>query len=143
MQARKQNSSVTGAMNKLRRVCRGAAACCCVLPVNRSCSNGPANRLAVSRVGLTIACRSPSALSPSKGSNRSLEDAICSTIAHCGHTQTCCNANIGMFWCIVSHVCKWHMLLATLCKRMQHPWGACALPCCTLDDTMEARQASL
>lgn len=149
MQALKQNSSVTGAMKKLRRVCRGLTAPRRFLLASRSCSNGPANKLAVSRVGLTTACSSPAVLSPSKASSKSLGGAVCSTKVHPGHELTmfdvfghwymACAAYQVLFVC---HRCAIDICCLSCCKRhMKHP---CELfiPYCTHDDTVGARQAS-
>ena len=70
MQALKQNSSVIGAMTKLRKDCKAGAGSGWVAPGNTACSRGPAKRVAVSRVGLTTARSNPLVVIPSKGRSR-------------------------------------------------------------------------
>jgi len=99
MQALKQNSSVTGAITKLRKICNGAMLSASDLPDSALCSKGPANKLAVNSVGWMIACSKPVLRSPNRLNSNLCAKAVCITaqMSACSHTHAplnkCCKVS--------------------------------------------------
>ena len=89
MQALKQNSSVTGAMTKLRKICNGAMLSVSDLPDSALCSKGPANELAVNSVGWMTACSKPVLRSPNRLNSNLWAKSVCITtqMSACSHTH--------------------------------------------------------
>ena len=101
MQALKQNSSVTGAMTKLRKICNGAMLSASDLPDSPHCSKGPANKLAVNSVGWMTACSRLVLRSPNRLNSNLCAKAVCNTtqMSGCSHTHVpvnrCCKVSFS------------------------------------------------
>ncbi len=111
MQALKQNSSVTGAITKLRRICNGAMLSASDLPDSALCSKGPANKLAVNSVGWMIACSKPVLRSPNRLNSNLCAKAVCNTtqMSACSHTRVplikCCKVSISDSSLMLQTIC--------------------------------------
>ena len=79
MQALKQNSSVTGAITKLRKICNVAMLSASDLPDSALCSKGPANKLAVNSIGWMTACSKPALRRPNRLNRNLCAKAVCKT----------------------------------------------------------------